>query len=254
VYPKLRSPVVLVHGLFGCDRLQIGGRTVFVYFARIPEELAAAGNRVILARLTPTGGIGERASQLKALIDEQSPGEPVHIVAHSMGGLDSRYMISCLGMARRVLSLTTIATPHRGTVFADWGMSRFERILGPLFDAFGVSRQAFYDLTTSACKNFNEKVLDAPDVRYFSVAGRHKGGWASPEWQLSHEIVSRVEGENDGVVSIASARYGDDCQCWEGDHISLVNWILPFHPRKHLEEVRRRAYASLFSRLANEGF
>src|SRR5262249_5187529 len=38
----------------------------------------------------------------------------VHVFAHSMGGLDARYMISRLGMAKRVLSLTTIATPHRG--------------------------------------------------------------------------------------------------------------------------------------------
>lgn len=39
----------------------------------------------------------------------------VHIVAHSMGGLDGRWVIAEGGLADRIDSLTTIATPHRGT-------------------------------------------------------------------------------------------------------------------------------------------
>jgi len=40
-----------------------------------------------------------------------------------MGGLDSRHAISLrLGLAERVLTLTTLGTPHRGTAFADWGV------------------------------------------------------------------------------------------------------------------------------------
>ena len=48
-----------------------------------------------------------------------------------MGGLDARYMIASLGMEARVLSLTTVGTPHRGTAFADWGMPAFGRLLTP---------------------------------------------------------------------------------------------------------------------------
>ena len=51
-----------------------------------------------------------------------------------MGGLDARYLISRLGMADRVLSLTTLGTPHRGTSFADWGVSRLQRYLRPLLE------------------------------------------------------------------------------------------------------------------------
>ncbi len=39
----------------------------------------------------------------------------MNIVAHSKGGLDARYMISHLDMGGAVASLTTIATPHRGS-------------------------------------------------------------------------------------------------------------------------------------------
>jgi triacylglycerol lipase len=171
-----------------------------------------------------------------------------------MGGLDARYLISRLAMASRVLTLTTLGTPHRGTAFADWGVGRFERVLAPICQRLAVPLQAFYDLTTAACQAFNEQVPDAPSVRYFSVAGCHEGGWLSPEWQLSHPIVTRAEGANDGVVSIASAKYGEDCEIWQGDHFSLVNWLNPVALGRGLCQERSSHYAALVRRLADEGF
>src|SRR5262249_29382218 len=143
-------------------------------------------------------------------------------------GLDSRYMISRLGMAPRVLSLTTIGTPHRGSPFADWGIRYLERLLRPIFDLCDIPKQAFFDLTTTGCRRFNEEVPDAPGVRYFSVAGRHEEGWRNLRWRLISHIVSTAEGENDGVVSLTSAKYGEDCELWDADdHMALVNWPNP---------------------------
>src|SRR5262249_55779343 len=136
----------------------------------------------------------------------------------------ARYLITRLNMARRVLSLTTIATPHRGTAFADWGIRRLEPLLRPFFDLFGVPAQAFYDLTSAKCRKFNEEVPDVPEVRYFSVAGLHQGELRHPVWRLPHSIVTRVEGPNDGIVSLTSATYGESSEVWDGDHLSLVNW------------------------------
>lgn len=252
--PKLRSPLVLVHGLLGFDRLELCGWTIARYFSTIPEFLAAAGNRVLIAQLSPTGGVIERAEQLKQFLDREALSEPVHIFAHSMGGLDARYMISRLGMGGRVLTLTTIGTPHRGTAFADWGVSRFNRIFKPVCDRLAVPLQAFHDLTTARCRAFNEEVPDVPGVRYFSVAGRHEGSWRRPEWQLSHAIVLQAEGANDGVVSVASATYGEDCQVWHGDHLSLISRLnLISLNRTHYRE-RSADYAALVRRLADEGF
>ena len=254
IVPKLRSPIILVHGLLGYDRLKLGGWTVASYFANIPELLTAGGNRVLVPQLRPTGGVAERAAQLKRFLDQKVPEEPVHLLAHSMGGLDARYLISRLDMAARVLTLTTLGTPHRGTAFADWGVSRFDRLLEPICHRLAVPLQAFYDLTTASCQAFNQQVPDAPSVRYFSVAGCHEGGWLSPEWQLSHPIVTRAEGANDGVVSIASAKYGEDCEVWKGDHFSLVNWLNPVSLGCGLCQERSPRYAALVRRLADEGF
>ncbi len=251
---RLRAPIVLAHGLLGYDQVRLCGWTLAEYFPGIPDYLRAAGNRVLVARVCPTSGVAERAGQLKAFIDRETGGEPVHLIAHSMGGLDARFMISRLSMAWRVLSLTTVATPHRGSAFADWALRRFERVVRPVLDLFALPGQAFYDLTTDRCREFNRQVPDAPGVRYFAVAGRHEGSWLCPEWHLPHRIVLRAEGPNDGVVSIASATYGEDTEVWEGDHLSLVNWPARWWRSRLPHRDRRPDYGRLVARLADVGF
>src|SRR5260370_24583412 len=144
VIPKLRSAIVLVPGLFAFDQVRLAGLTLASYFPRIPELLRAAGNRVLIPRLSPAAGVAHRAAQLKSFLDREMPHEPVHLVAHSMGGLDARYLISRLGMGSRVLSLTTLGTPHRGTTFADWGIRRLERLLKPVLPPPGPPAPALY--------------------------------------------------------------------------------------------------------------
>jgi triacylglycerol lipase len=253
-FPKLRSPIVMVHGLLGVSRIQVGNWTLASYFGPIPQLLSAAGNRVLLPQLSLTGGVSDRAQQLKEFLDREAPREPVHLIAHSMGGLDSRYLISRLEQASRVLSLTTIGTPHRGSPFADWGVRHLERFVKPILDWFGIPRQAFYDLTTAKCQTFNEQAPDASNVRYFSVAGRHEGDWWSPEWQVPHQIVLQAEGPNDGLVSVKSATYGESLDVWEGDHLSLINWPGMSKALRGQATDRSAEYAKLLRRLADAGF
>jgi triacylglycerol lipase len=254
IVPKLRSPIVLVHGLFGFDQISVGSWTVAHYFPGIPQALVGGGNCVLIPRLSPTQGIASRAAQLKAFLDRKMPNEPVHILAHSLGGLDARYLISRLGMGKRILTLTTLGTPHKGCTFVDWGVRRLEWFLKPVFDMIGVPTQAFYDLTTAGCREFNEKVPDHPDVRYFSVAGRFQSTLATPEWLLSNHIVLSAEGPNDGVVSIASASYGEVQDVWDGDHLSLVNWHHPLARQlpEWIDPTPR--YGPLVRRLADMGY
>lgn len=251
--PQLRSPIVLVHGLLGFDRVQVANYTVAGYFPGIFESLVAGGNRVLVPALSPTGGVAQRGQQLKDFLDKECPAEPVHLIAHSMGGLDARYMISHLGMEHRVLTLTTVGTPHRGTAFADWGITKFERLVKPVLHFLGVPLGAFYDLTTTACRTFNERTPDSAKVRYFSVGGVHDGSFLAPGWLLPHGVVLRAEGPNDGVVSQTSATYGEQFDVWEGDHFNLVNWISPMGYSRAARDVVAR-YGDLVRRLADLGF
>ena len=224
------------------------------YFPKIPEFLTEAGNRVLVPSLPPMSGIAERAAQLKAFLDRESPGEPVHLIGHSMGGLDCRYLLARPGMAGRVLTLTTIATPHRGSASPTGGRGASAASVRPVMEFFSLPFQAFYDLTTESCRHFNAEVADLSGVRYFSVAGKFEGDWLNPEWQLSHKIVSALEGPNDGVVSVKSATYGESCEIWNGDHLSLINWPNPSLQARGRWFDRTEEYGRLIARLKDEGF
>jgi triacylglycerol lipase len=162
-----------------------------------------------------------------------------------MGGLDARHMISRLDMHERVLSLTTIGTPHRGTAFADWSLRRFGRTGKPLLSLFRVPSDAWDDLTTENCSRFNEMTPDVPGVRYYSVAGSCPRNLLSPLWWPAAEVVSDSEGANDGVVSVQSAHHGEGCEVWDADHMNLVNRPNPrapnwsHRPSDYLRLIRR---------------
>ncbi len=250
--PRLDAPIVLVHGLCGTERFSFFGITIRDYFPGIRECLGSVGNRVLTPQLSRTCGIATRADELKRFIERQVPRGPVHLIGHSMGGLDARYMISRLGMAHRVKSLTTIGTPHRGSPFADWGVGNFGALVTPFFEMLGLSHQGFRDLTTSACRRFNEETPDVPGVRYYAVAGVCEEPLLGLEWKLSHGIVHRAEGANDGVVSVASATWGEHTEVWKGDHLNLVNWPNRLAMRSGMWQSLAPDYGRIVRRLAEE--
>lgn len=251
---KLRAPVMLVHGFCGFDQVSLGGRMVAEYFPGIPRLLREVGNVVLTPCLSPTRGVKERAEELKAYLERHMPNEPVHILAHSMGGLDARYMISRLGMAERVLSLTTLGTPHRGSSFADWGLQNFGRLVVPFLRFLNIPSQALVDLTTQRCRQFNFEVPDAVGVRYFSVAGQFDCYPLRLEWLLPASIVSQLEGPNDGVVSVASALYGEAHEIWPCDHLSLINWPSPVWAGVPAGQKATTLFGKLLGRLRDEDF
>jgi triacylglycerol lipase len=126
-------------------------------------------------------------------------------------------------------------------------------LLRPLFEFANVPYEAFFDLTVDRCAAFNRLTPDAPGVRYFSVAGDFRPHWLTPEWQLPARILARTEGPNDGVVSVASASWGEDCTHWDGDHLNLINWKHSWTPA-HRQKDRAPDYTALVRRLADEGF
>jgi triacylglycerol lipase len=143
-------------------------------------------------------------------------------VAHSMGGLDARYLITHLGMAGRVQSLTTIASPHRGTAFADWFTANFRHRLPLLLamEAFGLDVDGFHDCRPSACAAFNAATPDAPGVAYFSYGASVPQARVNPVLRRPWTLLSGTEGPNDGMVSVASARWGEYLGTLHADHFS----------------------------------
>lgn len=229
-------PIILVHGILGFGQLTLGGARLADYFRKIPEALRAAGHVVPEPPcLNPAGSIAERAADLKKYLlgHSEVAGRKVHIVAHSMGGLDARFMLAKLDMADRVSSLTTIGTPHHGSPIADIVVRGTNPMLNSFIEHLGVDIKGVYDLTTSAAQKFNHEVADAPNVRYFSLAGEfnpHKiVGVPQGLLGVTHEIVDKADGKNDGLVSVKSTdmtgRSGwTHLGTWNANHYRLVNW------------------------------
>lgn len=231
-YKAPKNTIVLAHGLLGFDELRLAGNLIpgIHYWRGITDALAAKGIEVIVAAVPPSGSIEARSTKLAESIALKAKGKQVNIIAHSMGGLDSRYMISQLRPTDfKILSLTTIATPHRGSTFADYmfetiGPRRIKRIYKVL-EYFGFETGAFSQLTVEYMKNtFNPKTPDVPDVKYYSYgASLEPNKWSV--FAPSHAIIKSTEGLNDGLVSVYSSQWGEYKGTLIGvSHLDLINW------------------------------
>ncbi len=222
------APVVLHHGIFGFGPMKIGPLKI-EYFIGIDRAMADAGHPVIAASVHPCASIATRARQLKeqilARLDHMDRSHRrVIIFAHSMGGLDARHMITHLGMADRVAALVTVCTPHRGSSYADWCAINLGKRLGGyrLLRNLGLDIGAALDLTTESCRWFNEQTPDHPEVAYYSVAGCRPWHRVPPNFYHSHAIIQKTEGDNDGLVSVESAKWGEFLGVWPADHVHAV--------------------------------
>jgi len=125
--------LILAHGIFGWGKdealTQQDQMKDYYYGVTkfLKDECRAHYPEIELVPVAPTvpaaDSVEVRGAKLKEKIEKklkQYPrGTRVHLLAHSMGGLDARWVIVQDGMADKIASLTTIATPHRGTTLGD---------------------------------------------------------------------------------------------------------------------------------------
>ncbi|KAI0292675.1 Alpha/Beta hydrolase protein [Multifurca ochricompacta] len=116
-----RYPIVLCHGLYGFDVLGPSSLRMHYWSSVLNILRKTVGAEVIVTAVPGTGSIASRAEQLDRFLQVKALGRGINFMAHSMGGLDCRHLITHLKpMEYTPLSLTTIATPHRGSPFMDW--------------------------------------------------------------------------------------------------------------------------------------
>lgn len=253
---------VLAHGFLGFSR-KLG----IDYFNGVEKFLTENFDaKVLVTQVDPDGSIAQRSAQLQRQIllalgklQPASPAEQAihntldaqqktHLIAHSMGGLDSRMMLSLNvdNVAAHIASLTTISTPHRGSPVADFLVASFDgfgwkllqrwrawRIKNVLEKKLKCSLAGLYDLTSAAGEEFNQTYRDHVSVKYFSVAGRGRSTdpVTAKLLSLTHKYILRKTGElNDGLVSVSSAKWGEfEEALWPADHADEIGHDLD-HP------------------------
>ena len=213
------------------------------YFRGIRSQLEDEGFVVRQTNVGFATRLESRANDLKSQIGgvlQETGGAKVHKIAHSMGGLDSRFIISKLGMADRIASLTTIGTPHLGSSFADAGVAEGGTALVDKVSTV-IDVRGFEDLTSNACQAFNASVAEDEaknKVFYQTYSSVEDHDRVFSLLQPSWDVITKAEGPNDGLVSLTS-------QSWvaelvggggarkpvphhqfpvSGDHLNEVGW------------------------------
>jgi triacylglycerol lipase len=172
-------PIVLVHGLGG----NRGAWWPFRVFLKIN------GHRRIYAFGYEDGTIEEHAKGLKCFVDSvlRTTGETqVDIVAHSLGGIISRYAIQRLGMSGAVRTFVTMAAPHQGTYAARYANTTITRSLRPESDVI---------------RDLNADGLARYPMRFFSIFS-NRDVYVVPAERMTHP-----DAENVYVPDLAHSQY-----------------------------------------------
>ena len=241
--------IVLVHGILGFRNLvELGPAGLIPYFRDVAEHFQAQGHRVLAVKLDKTAGVATRAGQLGDQIAAAlaaggtlDPAQKTHILAHSMGGLDSRYLLSPANPKPNTLpirSLTTISTPHLGSPIADAVddphiPQDIKNAIAAVLAKFDISLDGLRDLRTDRCRVFSKTHPDRPGVDYSSIAGVGRPGFIKT-WALFvplYEFISlQTHDDNDGLVTRGSAKWGTFLGEWPADHVDEIGYNLPIIP------------------------
>ncbi len=231
-------PMVLVHGMAGFRPIA----PMLDYFYRVRLNMMTQGYKVYALQTDAFQTIAYRAAQLAVQLDEVlrlTGADKVHVIAHSQGGLDVRYLISTLGYGDRIDTLVTIASPHHGIKLVDMALrltpawveqiakivdSVANALLGGNNDVMGQLHDVTHAYVT---EQFNPQNPDDARVNYYSYAGYtqanpfvdpHVTDIVNPLLAVSHHLTYKIEGHNDGLVPISSAQWGTYLGVLAADH------------------------------------
>ncbi len=261
-------PVVLIHGMGGFGTLEVGPMKV-TYFDGVVADLTKKGEAVYATLAPPYDTSEVRAAAIAKQIDDilkRTGKAKVNLVGHSQGGLDARVLASPngLGYGDRIASVTTVATPHRGSRIADVSLGLLKWLPADVVDSvtggfLGLLQKSAYELQSDANLRaqvtllseqymkdvFNPKYVDDPRVSYMSYGGRTNlrtgiGACDDGVYPNDPTDVDLAQGGlgamalfledgkgkvNDGLVTVESAKWGKFQQCVAADHLKEVGQL-----------------------------
>jgi triacylglycerol lipase len=250
-------PIVLVHGLTGWGRDEMGGFKYWGGLKDVEFHLNQGGHRTYTASVGPVSSNWDRAVELyyyikggtvdygaahaaehghdrfgrtyPGIYSEWGPSRKIHLVGHSMGGQTSRMLVELLkdgsqkerdyaklhpevelsplfkGGKSWVHSVTSIATPHNGSTYADDGNlvplikqmvyhsgsvsgSNPETFIYDFkLDQWGLKRKSGESFWVYAERVFNSSIWKSSDISLNDLTTY--GGASLNEWVDTHKDV-----------------------------------------------------------------
>jgi triacylglycerol lipase len=268
-----KYPVVLAHGM-GASAEILG---IVDYWWGIPEALQDEGCKVYVTSVNGMDSTANKAVSFKTQflqILTVAGAAKANIIGHSHGTIYTRYAITNLGLGSKVASYTSIAGPHRGSVIADVIIgivpNSLEWLVGDTLDfiyafIFGDtnpnSLQNGYDLTRPYMINtFNPNTPNVGGIYYQSWAAKIKMmAVDARNWYFvaTWPILLAYEGDNDGLVSVTSAKWGtfrgtEDASWYSAgcDHLNIVDQLFGVTPGFDAPDF----YVNIVSELKSKGY
>ncbi len=242
------SNIIFIHGISSFKLLFPKGYYKHIT-DKVTEQLGARGVRVLLTTSNDAASLKSRAAQLRQQIDEAwasgalDPQAKTHLIAHSMGGLDARLLMSPAnpdGIGDHIATLTTVGSPHKGTPLADVAFDKdaqslIQRALAKvttgavdLIASVGLDFKGLEEITTKGVATFNQTYPNHPNAAYYSVVGEgHTGDRpTSVPLFVPYQITRAATGEGgDGFINVSSAVWGSAKPMrWAADHGDLVDF------------------------------
>ena len=212
-----KYPILLVHG--------VGFRDLKwpLYWGRIPASIASTGSLLFYGQQDCWARIEDNAKTIRARIRqilEETGADKINIIAHSKGGMEARMAASSLGMGEHVASITTIGTPHRGSKTIDNLLKAPDSLFNIASFAvnnwiglIGDTKPDFYavckDFSTEYAERFNKENPDVPGIYYQSFTGVMRTPLSDINLSTANAVIKTLEGDNDGLVSVESAKWGE---------------------------------------------
>lgn len=256
-----KYPVILVHGI-AAKQLRLLNA-----FGKIGDKLKDAGNTVYIADTDGFGTIETNAQQLKEqilkILDECKT-DKVNIIAHSKGGLDSKYIITDLGMQDHVASLTTLCTPHKGSIIASkiWSLPVWmKKTIAFFIDSFyKIVMRDKHPNSLRACEQLKH-VDESEDTLGFSYEVYCQSYSTTLErgrdcfiMALPMKLYKHFENtESDGLVTNNSAKFGNyrgNCLDISISHVQIIDLF----SKKSQKEKIYSFYNGICNELAEMGF
>ena len=252
--------ILYVRGLNsqGDDALRAGGLAFGPMHGPWLKELKRRGFNAVALTGFGAGALSgqiERAVQLVQRLPVWSESRNrFHLLGHSTGGLVARALAHELKCPERVISVVTLATPHRGSPLVEsaesfskrhpwlhWGLCRVN---------YDINQRlaSFRDLSPKAAELFNQRYPDIKGIDYASVVFSlppHEMGWPV---RIANRLL-RDESElraHDGYVESDSQRWGQILAEMNLDHLGQIGFCFSLNPL-----VRRQSRAK-FSILADQ--
>jgi len=257
----LQYPVVLVHGIIAHDR-----SSAVKFWGRIPKALTSRGINVFRGNTDAWGSYESNALILKKTIGNilsQTRAKKVNIIAHSKGGIDSRYLVWKHGFGDKIASLTTICTPHHGSEIADLLYDKkilhrpiTRNILSLLGKIYGDASPNLYklicQLTTKKMRKFNAKIPMDSNIYYQSLYSTMDNASGEKILSSAYAYIKEISGENDGLVSVNAAQWGDNvAQIASGiSHAEILDYKTKEIAGVHIPDI----YVNIVQGLSNRHF